>query len=85
MIHGLPVGLPTNERKVRTIMVGMALDAIFTCSLRSYPDRVHAAILRQPVSNFGMAIETFELHATRAEIMALGATKHPGERFMRLC
>lgn len=85
MIYRLAAWLPAYQGEVRSVVIGMALDAIFARSFCSDPNRMHAAILRQPVSNFGVAIETFELHATRAEIVALSATQHPGERFMRLC
>jgi len=56
MIHGLAVGLPADEGKVRAIVIGMALYAILARSLRSDPHRVHAAILSKAVPDFRMAI-----------------------------
>jgi hypothetical protein len=56
MVQSLAAGLPMDQGEVRAIVVGVALDAIFARSLRSYPHRMHAAILCEAVSDFGVAI-----------------------------
>jgi hypothetical protein len=66
VIHRLSARLPADERKVRTIVVGMAPNTILACCVPSYPDRMHAAIVRQAIPDFCVAIQTFELHSARA-------------------
>jgi len=65
VIYRLAAWLPVYEREVCSVVIGVALDAIFARSLCSDPNRVHAAILGQPVPNFGVAIQAFELDAAR--------------------
>jgi len=59
VIHGLPGRLPSNERKVRPIVVGVAAHAILARPAWSHPNRVHASTLRKTVSDFGVAIQAF--------------------------
>ena len=82
MVHRLAVRLPSNERKVRAIVVGVALDAILARSAFPHPHRVHTAILRHAIPDLSVAIEAFEFHSAGAQIVTLGATQHSREGLM---
>lgn len=73
MIHGLAARLPADEGKVWAIVIGMALNAVLACSLRSHPYRMRAAILCEAVSDFRMAIQAFKFHAARTDIVTFRA------------
>jgi hypothetical protein len=77
MVHGLAARLPTDEREIHAIVVGVALNAVFARPFCSHPDRVHTAVLRQPIPDFRVAIQAFEFHAARArsQVMALRAAQ----------
>lgn len=75
MIHRFAVWLPANQREIRAIVVGMALNAVFAGSFCPYPDRMHTAVLRQTIADFRVAIQTFEFRAAGAQVMAFRATQ----------
>src|SRR5437016_11466185 len=81
MVHRLSTGLPVNQRKVHSVMVGVALGTILTCYIRPDPDRMHTAILNEPIANFRMAVQAFQLHpASPTQVVAFRAVQNPIER-----
>jgi hypothetical protein len=79
MIHGLPARLPADQRKVRAIVVGVAPNAIFAGSVRSHPERMHAAVLRQAIPDFRVSIQAFEFHSAGAQVVAFRAAQDSGK------
>jgi hypothetical protein len=79
MVQGLAARLPADQREIRSIVVGVTLNAVLACSFCSYPDRVHTAILRQAIPDFRVAIQTFEFHAAGAQVVALRAVQDSGK------
>ena len=83
MVHRLSTGLPVNQRKVHSVMVGVALGTILACYIRSDPARMHTAILNQTIANFRMAVQAFQLHpASRTQVVAFRAVQNAIERLV---
>lgn len=58
VVHGFPVGLPTNQWKVRAIMFGMAAHTVFASHLRGQPNGMHSAPLRDAITNLRVTLQT---------------------------
>ena len=84
MVHRLSTGLPVNEREVHSVVVGVALGTILACYSRSDPYRMHTEFLNETITNFGMAVQAFQLHpASPTQVVAFRAVQNPIERLVR--
>jgi hypothetical protein len=79
MVHRLSIGFPMYQRKVHSVVVGVAPGTIIAGYNPSHPDRVHAAILNQTIADFGMAVQTFQLHSSRAQVVTFRAAQDSGK------
>ena len=83
MVHRLSTGLPVNEREVHSVVVGVALGTILACYSRSDPYRMHTEFLNETITNFGMAVQAFQLHpASRTQVVAFRAVQNAIERLV---
>jgi hypothetical protein len=84
VIYGLAVRLPANQREIRAVMIGVTLHAIFARPFGANPHRMHAAILRQTVTDLCVTVETLEFHSARAHVVAFRAAQNAGKRLVWL-
>ena len=83
MIQCLAVRLPADELKIRSVMFGVAADAILARRVSARPHGMHAATLRKPVPDFRVTFQALQLNAAPAQVVALGAVEHPGKGLVR--
>lgn len=62
-----------NQRKVDTVVVGMAAHAVFAGRILRQPNGVHPAPLRNLLVNLCVTIQTLELARSPSEFVALRA------------
>jgi hypothetical protein len=82
VVQRLSGRLPSDHLKVRAIMIGVASNAILARAVWPHPDRMHTAILREPIPNFCVAIQAFEFDRARGQVVAFSAVEHSRERLM---
>ena len=82
VVHCFSIGLPPNQRKIRSIVLGVTAHAILARCIGCEPDCVHTTLLRDPLANFDVAIQTLELDSTTTKFMALRAAQWTGERLV---
>ena len=74
VIHGLALGLPVNQGKIDSVVIGVTPRTFFaTAGICAHPESVHAAPLRDSLADLRMALEALELHDAPAQVMTLGA------------
>lgn len=74
VIHGLALGLPVNQGKIDSVVIGVTPRALFvTGGISPQPEGVHAAPLPDSLADLCMTFKTFELLCAPAEPMTLGA------------
>jgi hypothetical protein len=83
MIDGVSVGLPANDLKIHSVVVGVALGTIFTGYGRSDPHCMHTPMFREPIADFRMAVQAFQLHSTGAQVVAFCAVQNAIEGLVR--
>jgi len=82
VVQHLSSRLPSDHLKVRAIMIGVASNAILARAVWPHPDRMHTAILREPIPNFCVAIQAFKFDRARSQVVAFSAVEHSRERLM---
>jgi len=83
MVYRLSTGLPVDELEVHSVMVGVALGTILTGYSRSDPNRMHTTMLNETIADFRMAIQAFQLHSSRAQVVTFCAVQNAIERLVR--
>ena len=84
VVYGFAPRLPMNERKVDAVVLRMAACAGCAGGISICVYGMQAAVFREPLPDLRVAVEAFELHASTAQIMALGAIECARERLVWL-
>ena len=83
VIYSFAVGLPPNQRKIRSIVFGMAAHAVLAGSVGRQPNGMHPLSLHDALPDFRVTIQTPELDPSAAKFVALRAAQRTGKRFVR--
>ena len=76
--------IPVRDREILAVMLGVATDA-FLLRFGNRAERgVQPAFGGDAAGDFGVALEAFEIRATRAHAVATGALRWPAETAVRL-
>lgn len=82
VVHGFAVGLPTNQRKVRPIVFGVATHAVLAGRVRRQPHGVHPLRLRYALPDLCVTIETLKLNSPAAKFVTFRAAQRTGKRLV---
>jgi hypothetical protein len=71
VIYSFTFGFPVDECEIDSIVIGVTPSALFAASaICPHPKHVHAALLCNPIADFGMAFEAFKLLSAPTQPMA---------------
>ena len=83
MVELLQWRVPVDERKLFTVVVQMAADAILAIGVFHFQPRVIAMLFGERARNFLVTLKTFEGRRAGSELVTAGALRCPAERLMR--
>jgi len=73
VIHGLALGLPVNQGKIDSVVIGVTPRALFVIGgICPQPEGVHAATLPDSLADLCMTFKAFELFGAPAQPMTFG-------------
>lgn len=82
VIQGFAVGLPSDNREICPIVLGVAAHAVLTSCIWPYKSGVQSPALYQALANFGVTLEALQLDAAGTQIVAFRAIERTRQRLV---